>query len=362
VVIDKSHPEAGFVELEPLAIGGLDLVLVFIGMVAMLFFCAGWIITSLVVAVFQPIGIGFIRPFNVLAGLFNAAMRWEWGQIEKHAIHFGRFFWSQIMMIWRFVYVVGDTLLQLSLRITGVSQTSQDGLAQLRAKEQTDIDTLDRVVAADVTALHDQEVKDVANLNLTIAADVGSLSGDIVRQFNRAETDATAANNTLQATLNARINTLNNRITQVNTGLTNTINADVSTINTTIRTDVNSLTAADATNLRTAENFATGLVSGLGIGALRSTITALQSQVSKIATETTECLDPLCDTVTPQAQRLGRNAKNWQNLEDLGVAAILVAMGAELLTNPGPVVSDIGTVVNDVGQPLVSAARDLIGA
>jgi hypothetical protein len=155
----------------------------------------------------------------------------------------------------------------------------------------------------------------------------------------------------LQAEMQSMESTLNGAIANDVTGLQNQIGS------------VQALLEQQVTNgVNTAEQFATGLVSGLGLGGITSTLTSLASRLSAVETETTECLDPLCDTVTPQAKRLGNLGKYLADLEALGIEALLLALAAECMTDPGAVVSDVSSVVNDVGGPMVSGIRDLIGA
>jgi hypothetical protein len=101
-----------------------------------------------------------------------------------------------------------------------------------------------------------------------------------------------------------------------------------------------------------------GEIAGLAtVGALAGILT----QVEAITTEVDTCLEPLCDTVTPNAARLGNLGNLFKNLEALGIDAVLIALATEAVTNPSAVVDDVKTVVSDVGGPIVTATRDLIG-
>jgi hypothetical protein len=99
-------------------------------------------------------------------------------------------------------------------------------------------------------------------------------------------------------------------------------------------------------------------IAGLAtVGALAGLLT----QVEAITTEVDTCLEPLCDTITPNASKLGNLGNLFKNMEALGVDAVLIALAAEAVANPAAVVDDIKTVVSDVGNPMVTTARDLIG-
>jgi hypothetical protein len=90
-------------------------------------------------------------------------------------------------------------------------------------------------------------------------------------------------------------------------------------------------------------------------------MTALQSQTAKIQTETDECLTPLCDTVTPQAPRLGRLGHIFQGLEDLALVAFLLALTEEALHHPQALADDTAAVYRDVLGPVVTGFKDVVG-
>ena len=367
--VDKGHPEAGFVELEPLVIPALDLTLVILGFVVVLFFAAGWVILQVIDKAFSylkfsvgPFTFQFPNPVSPLNSLFQRAMYATWSLVEQHAVHFGRAAWSFIMMLWRFTYVVGDTMLQLSLRITGVSQSSQDGLAQLRAKEQADVNTIDAYVANAQAEIDNNRVfaqtytdERIANLqaleNTRIAAEATARANAVAAGVNQAEAFSHAEATTVLERAGTLFNQAEAHTNAVETQLEQRIqNATVG---------LEDLAARDLT---TAESFATGAIASATPTIIAKAVEQLAPRLSKLETETAECLDPLCDTVTPQAKRLGQQAKNWQNLEELGLAALLIALAAECLTDPGAVASDVHTVVNDAGEPILTGFRDLIGA
>lgn len=361
MVVDKSHPEAGFVEFEPVVVGIFDLVALVIAGACVLLVMGGWVVGWLISQLLGGIGILGIYPFKSLGDDIQGVML----TIAQPLIRFmkpaGHTLWSMAVTTWRFVYVVTTVMGSLALRITGVSQQSQDGLAQLRAQEQSDVQILDAFIENAQQEITDNAIFAQTYTDTRVDNIYNQLTREDIQRVGAETTRAAGVENGLQTQLNNDIagvrTTITNDINTVNTRITNSVN----TINATIRRDVNSLTQADATNLKTAENFATGLVSGLGLGTLRSTVTALQTQVSKIATETTECLDPLCDTVTPQAKRLGHLGNLFQGLEDLAIEALIVALAAECITDPQTVVSDLDTVITDVGGPIITGVRDLIG-
>lgn len=109
--------------------------------------------------------------------------------------------------------------------------------------------------------------------------------------------------------------------------------------------------------LSEAETFATGAAAA----AAAASIAGLLSRVGALEADATECLEPLCETVTPNAGSLGRIGQFLTNLETLGIDAFIIALAAEAVTDPQAVVTDVVAVVNDVGGPVMTGFRDLIG-
>lgn len=361
MAVDKAHPEAGFVEFEPVVIGIVDFVFVLIALAALLLVGAGWVWGWLIVQLFGGISILGFHPFNALGNAIEGAMASIARPLIKRIVAFGHAAWSIVMVLWRFVYVVTQVLGGIAIRITAVAQNAISGLVSVR----TYVDNQIKALALYTEGLFGLENQTIAGVESQLLTDI-SRAEAASNTFAQAMRDQAIAIEkadvgNLRNTLNGDVASLNQTLRSDVLNLSNTIANDVRTINATITRDVTDLRQADATNLRTAENFATGLVSGLGIGTLRQTLTGLQSQVSKIATETTECLDPLCDTVTPQAPKLGNLGKYLKLLENLGVEAFFLALTIEAVRNPKAVADDMELVLEPLGDLSITVIRDTIG-
>lgn len=352
----------GFVELAPLAIGFVDLVVFVIALAAFLVVGAGWVFFAVVAQVFQGISIFGSHPFGFIAGLLKAAMNSLAGVMMRNLDAAGNFFWGLAMTIWRVIYVVGATIAGLTTQLLGLSQSTSSGFADVRgaivAGDQAVTRAADNEITQNVgtlnnriTAIQNDTNTAISDLGRTVSEDYNGAISHADNLYNQVEGDLTNSVRSLQQTIGDDLQTAFSHADD----LYNRVEGDLTN-------SVRSLTQADATNLQTAENFATSLVGGLGIGSLLSTVTALQAQTNKIQTETDECLTPLCDTVTPNASRLGHLGDLFKDLEALAFDALIVALAAEALHDPAAVVNDVKTVVDDVGSPFMSAFRDLVGA
>jgi hypothetical protein len=359
--LDKSHPEAGFIEFEPLVAVGVDLLFVVVAGMALLLVLAGWAIGWLLQALLGGISVFGFHPFGALGGALEGAMASIARPLISRMVAMGHMIWAFCMVIWRFVYVVVGTFIGFAEQIAGVGETSLGAVNALAAKEQSDINTIDGLVAAYVNALNNQEQADVNGLKAEVSTAVNNLQANINAVHDELQgTEATVATN-LQANINGVYDTLEQQLGQSDTNLQNNINhaydllqGQIGQVQANLQGNINNA-------LATAEAYAQGLVGSGAPASLIAAVTALQSQVSNIATETAECLDPLCDTVTPQAKRLGNLGKWLSDLEGLGIEALLIALAAECLTDPGAVANDISTVTHEVGDVVITGFRDLIG-
>jgi hypothetical protein len=72
----------------------------------------------------------------------------------------------------------------------------------------------------------------------------------------------------------------------------------------------------------------------LGALPLIASIPLLESLVQSIAVDTAECLDPLCNTVTPNAHQLGDLGKLLKGLEGLAELGLLGALLTAAVADP----------------------------
>lgn len=116
---------------------------------------------------------------------------------------------------------------------------------------------------------------------------------------------------------------------------------------------VNGVLAAEGYALSTA----TALTTSMGAKILAQ----LTPQIAKINTELDECLAPMCDTVAPNSQSLGKLGNLLTAIEQAAVWAVLVALLAEAAHNPAQAVRDIHDGLSAVVGDTLGGLRNLIG-
>lgn len=93
-------------------------------------------------------------------------------------------------------------------------------------------------------------------------------------------------------------------------------------------------------------------------------IPGLLSQVAALEAEATECLEPLCDTVTPNANELGQLGKLLKDLEGLFAAGALMALLVAAVEDPkgtAGAVQDVMGWVTPLSLELVNVVGEAAG-
>lgn len=268
------------------------------------------------------------------------------------------------------------------------------------------INHLARVAQAGFQGAHDYATA-VATYAATLAQNTGAGAGAAATAaaqalFNRAEADATAKFNQAEADLNTwahafvrSLNDVQNNTVGYSTGLFNRAEADISTVwtnayNTAMNVQANALAHTEArfnqaeadlntwatalvqadrdvqANLANAitntsaedRQYADSQIQAFIPAIISQAVTQVQPQLDKITTDINTCLEPLCDTVTPNAKDLGKLGKTLGDFATLGVVGLLVGFAAEAIADPRRAATqaeDALSWTTDVGTELVNA-------
>lgn len=345
-----------------LVLFGVDLTALIIGLAALLLLLAGWVVFKAIALLFQKVPLVGSTIANTVFNKLADVMKQLGKDLDPFVKGFAVFLATLGLAIWRFMYYTVRAVrnakneaiqARLDAQNAYIAAVAQANIMFQRAEQ----DSFDNLVAADnyavglFTGLTNQIAilqNEITNLQNGTA---GVSQGYVDFQVNQ-----------LRAELNTDVNTINNTLTQDNLGFQTQLNTDVSTINATITRDVTDLTNQLNGVTASIPGITLGEIGALTPGIIAQAAAQLAPELNAIKTEVTQCLDPLCDTVTPQAKRLGHLGNLLQGLELLAVEAIIVALAAECLTNPRAVVDDISTVVTSVGGGVMAGFRDLVGA
>ena len=122
--------------------------------------------------------------------------------------------------------------------------------------------------------------------------------------------------------------------------------------------DVTVLEMKITNGVQVSEAFALDAAAKAAASATAQLQAQLQPQIDKIKTETDTCLDPLCDTVTPNAKQLGNLGNVLKAFQGAGIAALLAGLVAGAVNDPQAAADDIVTA----GGWIPGAANEALAA
>ena len=345
----------------PLAVSAVDFVAMISGLAAAILLIAGWYFFKPIHDALGKISIFGFHPFGALFGFIINQITNLASPLDGPMRSLARFLYSIGATVWRFVYVA---VVLYTNAIAGINHNTQ-GIAgqinQLKTKEQNDINNLNDKVFNDNNRLETEIYTNHVLEQAYIDAQLGNLQNAEDAKIAAVQAELNRLNIPDIGGLQTQINNLQSELTADNLGQTNALNTAVSTLNTTINRDVTDLQGQINAGVGAAEAFALQALGLATPGIIAQAVGQLAPRIAGIETEITQCLDPLCADVAPNAPRLGRNLRWLKNLEALGFEAAIFALAAECLTNPRAVVDDVSSTVHEVGDVVMDAGKALVG-
>lgn len=345
-----------------LAIGAVEAVLLIAALFAILLLWAGNFVFQLIGNVLRhaPFIGGWLSSniSDLLEGALQAAVG-TWDGLTQPVAHF---FWMLGTGIWHLMYGLVGTIggvASTAGAALGIAQGAANAIAPavgagVQAAEgyaNGVANTAQNAAIGVAQNLYNQAIAHADTVGAEVQADAEALAADAVGTAQNLYNQAIAHADTVGAEVDADAHTLYDQAVGVAQGLYNQALAYTNTVSGELFQDIQDV-QGEAQDLY---NQAITVAPALALAQVLPRVAALEA-------EATECLEPLCESVTPNAPSLGRLGQFLSNLETLGVDALFVALAAEALTNPEAVVQDISTVVTDVGEPIFQGFRDLIGA
>jgi hypothetical protein len=344
-----------------LAIGALELVVFVAALMALLVLIAG----NQILKLFHGVVSHAPWPVDWLAGglehYAQAAMEAMAAGLEDVVGGVAHWLWGLTVGLWHLVYQMVQTLADAKTWAVNAYQhaTAALGAAEaftvhqvnvLRAALNADVAALQRTMAQDLSRAEAYAGAAAAGALATAQGLISDVQSEANRLFGQAEAAATAEVKAAEALATAQADAVQSEAVrlfgQAEAGI-RTLEGDVAAI-------PGEITGA-------IDGSVPGMIdkalAAAGVGALAGLI----SQVGALAVEADTCLEPLCDTVTPNAKQLGNLGKFLKGLEGLAVEGIFLALAAEMLTHPDAVIEDMSSVIGAVGDPIMAGFRDLTG-
>lgn len=341
-----------------LAIGGVELVAFIVALSVFLTLLAGWVFFKAFGAV---TGGGFSifgwNPVTSITDFLGDAMKSVVGVFSAQADAVAHWLWAYGVGLWHLAYQIVSGIEDakrwavqgVSSAVTGL-QTSVDHADALFSQAQTDL--------RNGLTVTEEHVGDV----LTIASALfNTAEADIVRVAN-ADADAAVSvavsyANTLYDQAVTRIDTLKGELVAD----INTTSAYAATLYDEAVTRIDTLKGELVTDiagaLGTAETYADAVAKAAAGVAAAGVLAQVLPQVFSVTADIAECVEPLCDTITPNAGVLGKLGQFLTGLEALGVVALLFELVDQAVTNPQGAASDLdelGGLVTSVAGGMAS--------
>lgn len=346
-------PELGIV-----AAGLVDFVL---ALMAILVLFALWVPFAILGALLAPVPVvGSWIQANITSGL-QTAMQKQRKNLDNAASVLRHFFWAIVAPIpWIFSKLIDglDNAKQTANTAhdhATAAQTNAENYAQTKI-EIIQEDYLRKISEAEAAAndmwsqVLSKEVDDTIHLQAEInnlQIEIGNLAGaapgvtaqELTALQDEVQSQIAQDLATAEAYTNGQVGTVQGEITGLQ-GVVQGIPAEI---------------------VGTIDQLVPGLITGALTGAGVAAIPGLIAQVQALEAEATTCLEPLCDTVTPNAKQLGNLGNLLKGIENLAIDAFFIALAAEAVVDPGTVIHDLEDVIDPIGGAVLAGYRDLIG-
>jgi hypothetical protein len=350
----------------PLGIAAVDLIEFLVALAAVLAVGALWVLFQPLVKLFNRVhisffGFGGIGLGDIISGGLEQAMQDIIVSYSALAHATAHFMWTLAVGMWHLVYNT----------VTGVKHA------------ESTADQANTTANSTAAALPDQISGAISSSNSYADGVLAVAQGDVITQFN----EATAHTDTLyndsiahadglynQATVNA--DTLYNQsiahaddlynqaigtaqslataaaldgINQADT-VYNDLVGQIGSVQDVLNSEIDKV-------LDDAETFATGAAAA----AAAASVAGLLTRVGTLEAEATECLEPLCDEVTPNASQLGEAGRLLKTVEGLFTAAALMGLLVAGVEDPKGTAGTLQTTMGWVA-PLSLALADVVGS
>lgn len=346
-----------------LAIGGVGLVVLIIALAALLMLMAGHIIHGITKGIFDFIpGIGGALSAGVSAflGTVTKAAAPLYDRLVHPVAHW---FWAYAMgpwhLAWNMVRSIADAKqwavnAQQQAQAAQAAGTAAAATAQANAIAIANQNLGTAEQYADGAAAGAERYADQVGANAVTAS--RGLFDQAIGYTNTKYNDAVGVANTLHVADIGYANQVADDVRSEAVRLFGTAQGEI----TTLQDQVAGIPAEIA---GTIQGVVPGLIGSALTGANVAAIPGIVAAVQALEAEATTCVEPLCDTVTPNAKQLGQLGSELKNLEGLfavgALAALLVAAVEDPKGTANAIVDVTGwipTLTVDLVDSVASAA------
>lgn len=340
----------------------IDVVALFVALAVLLMLLAGWVFFRAIEGVLRKVPLIGGSIANTVSSGLASVMKATFSALDYLTVGVAHLFWAIGVTLWNFVYGAVQGILDAKQWAVDAFQHASSLFTQLRAELGFDIGVVEGDIAKSLNAAESYASGLLSGIDGQIATIESDVQSEAARVLGQAEAFAAAQASAVQS----EAVTLFGQAEAAAQAGADAVLSEAVTLFGQAEAGIAALGQDIAVLPGQIEGVIPGIVEGVVPGLIAGAIPGILAQVlprvTTLEAEATRCLEPLCDTVTPNAKQLGNLGNLFKNLELLGIEALIVALAAECLTDPGAVVHDISTVVNDVGGGAMAGFRDLVGA
>ena len=344
-----------------LALAAVDLVAMAVALLCILLLLAGNQIFRVIAAVFSKVPVIGGTISSVITSTLADTMASIASTLESQVAGWAEFLWGLAHSLWNFANIAATSIADAKNWAFSAWQHAdnlfESSTSTINARVQAALGPLE----ADIGSVQDLLNNDIAALSAAGAAGTAAaealahaladqVQSEAATLFGQAEAAATAGVQQAEALAQALADQVQSEAVTLFGQAEGAIGV--------IQGQVQALPGQIE---GTIPGIVDGIVPGIIAGAIPGILAQVIPRVAALEAQADECLEPLCDTVTPNAGRLGNLGNLFKGLEDLAVEAVILALAAEAVHNPAAVAHDVETVVSDVGGGALRGFRGLVG-
>ena len=344
-----------------LVIAGVDLALLFVALAALLALFAFWVFGRIIETVLGHIPIPFVDVGHIFTHWLESVMRSIAGGLDALSHQAAHWFYSTAVGLWHILY-------QLVATIADAKQWAVNAWNHA--------DSIGAGVAGQIAgAVAGAEAIAASEVNQAVAAAEGLYNQSIgyanavrAQAFGYADAvlgQAEAYANDVRTEVHLEADALYNQAI----GYANVVGADVSSEAVTLFGQAEALAQGLTDSVQSeavrlfgeAEAYTDQIVAGLGVGVIAGEIAGIIPRVLALEAEATTCVEPLCDTITPNAKQLGNLGNLLKGLDGIFDAVLISGLLAAAVADPKDAAQSVVDVTGWVPTLGVELA-DAVGA
>jgi hypothetical protein len=344
-----------------LAIGAVDLVALVIAAAVLLVLLAAWVPFKLIDLVLSHLWFVGNYVSGTVSGWLESAMKAVIRTFDSFTHAVAHLIWQGAIGIWHLLEQTVNAILDAKVWAMRAWHLANTGVAGLTA---TILGYYNRAIA---WATHEAAVAiGVAAADLAVAEHdialarnyaVGVAEGLYNQAVAVAAADLTTAIHIVEGYHRYDVALAESLYNQAITYAQDLFNPAIAELSTLVRT----IPADIAQAVTTAEGYVNQVVPADVAAAVAGILAGVLPRIAVLEAEAVRCLEPLCNSVTPNASQLGKLGSLFTHLESDAFLVLVLAFLGDVALHPDVVVNEAEAVLGGLAHSTLAAYRNLVG-